>query len=227
MEYFKQGDTGFGARDYLANFLPGAVIIFGICMLETSLLKWAEKHKEFALAILLVGSYIAGFMCLIISRMVFIELLHRLIGDPLETLLFGKKKLWVSPLNEEFRRQLIPKLEAYWGKELVRRTTGRYLVTLCWRLIASKPHESLSRITRTISLSSFSTSLIAADFFILIASVVKGHIIIAIISVIGLLPIIRGYYFYRRIFGVNVYQMFYIWQETCCKGVKNSSPRLT
>ena len=210
MEKLNLGADVFTLRDYLGYLFPGVVSFYALYILDPSLLVKVEANTLIGAVVVLLGGYVAGFVCNTVGWFLMTKVLGRIIGDPLGSLLRRKNWPWTSMPDVVFQKQLMECLERYWGKALVINGNSVNLLFLCWRIIQEQPNQACAYLIRLISLYNMAAGLVIADIFVIVASFYKGHIAVGIASSIILLFLVRAFYRYRIAFGKNVFRIFFV-----------------
>jgi hypothetical protein len=201
-------ESTFSFRDYIAYMFPGLVVIGVICVLEPSLLAWAEKHKLTGAAVVLAGSHIIGTLSLIISYRIFTMLLYRLFGDP-RNVLFGRNYCNVWKLSTHTKKTVIALLEEYWGHDLTTNAHHTELLNLCLRQVQNRQHPALDYIARSVSLYNYCCAMCLPGIILLVTLATGGHIAGAAISAGCVAFFASGHYHYSAQVSVIVFMLFY------------------
>jgi hypothetical protein len=210
MERLNLGADVFSLRDYIGYLFPGVVSLFAIYIVDTSLLARLEGNKLVGATVLLLGGYVAGFLCNSVGWYLLFDVVgHKIIGDPFGNLLGNHKRLWAGAFDGEFKKQLVDCLAAYWGEDLVKNGSETNLMFLCWRVVQEKPNPACAYLIRLVSLYNMAASLVVACLLVLAASLYKHHGGMIVGSVVALVFFVRVFFRYRLVFAQNVYRMFF------------------
>ncbi|MCP4263113.1 MAG: hypothetical protein GY774_37225, partial [Planctomycetes bacterium] len=167
MERLNLGTDVFTLRDYISYLFPGVVSLYALCILDPSILIKLEGKTLIGATVVFLGGYVAGFICNNVGWFLMTNVLGRVIGDPLGSLLRRKNWPWTTIPDVVFQKQLMECLERYWGKALVINGNNINLLFLCWSIIQENSNHACVYLIRLISLYNMAPGLVIADLFVI------------------------------------------------------------
>ena len=197
-------NSTFNIRDYLAYVFPGLCIFLLIFFWSPETWESIKQEKIVASVLFLVVSYIFGFSSRTISYFLFVKPYNKIFQNPYKNIFNGEKPV----LNKNFCSVFKTKIAEVFGEE-IGQSTETNIIYLCFRDIQNTDHKGQNYLSRELTLSNLSASLLLPSFLFFISAIIKLNIPIILFSLVIFISMSRARYTYRRGFAKNVCRIWY------------------
>ena len=210
MEFSKYTSSAFSLRDYVAFLFPG------LSLLGAFFIYWPGywgviKNDNIALIlVLIVGGFILGYVCNVISITIFVPIFNRVIDDPFSNdSLIKRKGRFSKPLDNIFSNIVLGRLINYYGDQIINESKTKILF-LCWRDIQKYNHQGFEYLFRTVTLWNFSGSMLLPSLCFVWIFYAKSEYFLSAISVLTFVFMAVSRHRLRREFARNVYRIWFV-----------------